>query len=99
MGWNVNECPLGSDTDCEGQLGLWCEAGLSARQHTTNKAGKRLRVKIKRTESFRTKDSYKEYSGPEEFKFFRVILVNSLQVKIFKAESYDAIKEPNENKV
>lgn len=48
----MNECPLGSDTDCEGQLGLWCEAGLSARQHSTNKAGKRLHVKIKRTESF-----------------------------------------------
>lgn len=31
--------------------------------------------------------------------FFPVVLVNSLPVKIFKAESYNAMKEPNENKV
>lgn len=32
MGWNVNECPFGSDTDCEGQLGGF-DARLLVRQH------------------------------------------------------------------
>lgn len=41
----------------------------------------------------------KNLNNVDSLIFSPVILVNSLPVKIFKAESYNAMKEPNENQV